>query len=224
MSIPRVFTVKIETTLLAYCDEDLLYEFIETVRSGSFIPEVSIPIIDKSLIQIDENGTDIHPINFGEEWCHLFAQDHSFNNGRICKLKKDGSSSEPAFTLKLVSEEEAELDARKFDFNNYIFFRGGRESESRKWIYEVVWQRKNLLRFGKALNRPSSFPKIEEFDSHSLHRRCSTVAHLYGKWVDRSDGKTIEEEDQNRLNYFLLRYPELERIFENMKNSGIQSV
>lgn len=223
MSVPRVFTVTIETTLLTYCDEDLLFEFIESVRNDADIPEVAVPIIDKSLVRIDQNCGDFQVINFGEEESDLFAGGHPFNNGRICKLKKGGSSSEPIFKLELVSENEAESDAKAYDFTNYTFFRGGRQSESRKWIHEVAWERKYLLRFGKALNRPSSFPKIEEFDSPSLHRRCSNVAYLYEKWVDRLDGKTIEEGNENRLNYYLLRYPELVRIFENMNNSGIQS-
>jgi hypothetical protein len=216
MNKPRIFTIKIETTLLAYCEENELYEFIDTIRS-EWVPELRIPIVNKSFIQIDEGIDDVE-----EGDLNYRMEDAPFDNAVICKLQKSASSSDPFYTLKIASSIDTKADAKKFKFrSDFADVRFGSENCSINWIDQVASNRRNLVRFGKAIKQHSKFPEIKEFDSSSLHEKCAIARKIYGSWLKKNKGDAIDEETENRMNYYLLRYPDLLKIFNDMKSSGV---
>lgn len=220
MKTPKIFKLKIETSLLVYCEEDQLYEFTEDVRSNSGKLLVSLPILSKEVVDISE-FVEIKQGYSGD----FFLEDQEFQNGIICKLESaSGSDSKIQYSFKLVDEKEAMSDGKDFEFgDSFLELDLGTVkfpvNDSLHWWHEVENVNKILRRFGKILRKPSTFPIIKDFEPDNLRKKCKLVNDIYHSFYN---GLENESKDiQNRFNYYVLRYPDLIKTFETMKKNDV---
>ena len=216
----RVFLVKIETTLVAYAESDLLYGFVGDIRDGIEGPNITMPVIDKSLISITEH------ISIKEKnQTDYFTKKEEFNNGKICKLRKaPDPRRKTKYHLDLVNAKEAAADfsSSSLEVSSVI-------KEETCWNDSCVWvtasnqSRDLLLKYRVALKKSSSFPIVADYEPDNLVEKCKEVDRLYQFWSLSESSEKYTEYYRNRVGYFFLRYPGLEKMFNDMKrNSPIE--
>ena len=216
MKTPKIFRFKIETSLLAYCDEDLLYQFVEDLRNNSDSLTVTIPLVCRDVVDVTED-VKIKAIYSGD----VVLDNQEFQNGTICKLESgEVSGFRGDYSFRFIGEDEAIADGEEFEFGESFFEEDlFLVNDSMHWSYEVKSIRLSLRRFGKILKAPSSFPMISEYESDNLRKKCAVVDSIYRSWI--MNGDDLDEETKNRMNYYFLRYPNIEKVFAEMKESRV---
>lgn len=213
MKHPKLFKFNIQTSLLTYCDEDKLYEFVEYLRNDKNAKKITLPIIDKTLVDVTEILEEIDNCK-----SDFFLENYDFDNGKICKLVKVVSKEESndEYLIKLVSTNEAICDAKNFEFCDEFFkdpIFGG--DYSADWLWVINKAHYELRKYGKILKNPTTFPRINDYEPESLMKKCKIVDDLYDSW---SEDRHLNNADiKNRLDYYFLRYPTLNKFFDHLK-------
>lgn len=206
----KVFKVLITGSFTVYSDAEDFESLCQAVRDKDGEARISIDPVEVDAVQIE----NIFP-------------DSSDSAGRnIYKLEVfEYDPSSNLYHFQQAVEREAFSDFGDSNLSHY-------ESDptetqiTASWFWQEAsfYCRRLLRRFGEVLGEPSSFPPIDAFDSEDLYKRCILAEHLFDYWratrkrVEGIIGESRERalEKENKLSYFKLRYPGLEKRFETL--------
>jgi hypothetical protein len=189
-----------------------------------------LPIIDKSVLQISEVIDVRTPFN-----CDYFLQDQDFQNGKICKFEKSQSDSSREEDDPSEDSDEEPNEYKLWEVDLFTAMKDLEDSNLEECDREedipandsFVWisannERKNLLsRYGAIARKPSSFPRIDQYEPEDLLRKCKEIDYCYHRWINNYNLGELSDQESNQIKYLFLRYPNLEKMFIEMDRQNV---